>query len=118
MGGHDRFALLAEDRLLSFVSPRPRVSEPQRREELQPGRLLAAVVDRHLDQDVVRPLLGVLEEDVEVPVVVEDPRVNELVLELLPCPPPVGLEEVPVGELVLRVLVEVLHVECVGVEST
>ncbi len=71
---------------------------------------LAPVVDRHLDQDVLRSRLRVLEEDVEVPVVVEDPRVEELVLELLPRAPPVRLEEVPVGELALRVLVEVLHV--------
>jgi len=40
------------------------------------------------------PRLGVLEEDVEVPVVVEDPRVEELVLELLLRAPPVRLEEV------------------------
>ena len=110
MGGQDRPALRAEDRLLSLVSPRPGVPEPQRREQVQPGRLLAAVVDRHLDQDVLRPLLGVLEEDVEVPVVLEDPRVEELVLELLLRAPPVRLDEVPVGELALRVLVEVLHV--------
>jgi hypothetical protein len=41
-------------------------------------------VDRDLDQDVLRALLGVLEEDVEVAVVVEDAGVEQLVLELLP----------------------------------
>ena len=56
MGGHDRPSRLAQDRLLALVSPRPGVAEPQRRKELQPGRLLAAVVDRHADQDVVRAL--------------------------------------------------------------
>ena len=77
---------------------------------MESRRLRAAVVDRHADQDVVRSRLGVLDEDVEVPVVVEDPRVEQLVLELLARPPPVRLEEVPVRELALRVLVEVLHV--------
>ena len=110
MGGQDRPALRAENRLLSLVSPRPGVPEPQRRDEVQPGRLLPAVVDRHLDQDVLRPLLGVLQEDIEVPVVRESPRVEELVLELLLRASPVRLDEVPVGELALGVLVEVLHV--------
>ena len=110
MRGHDVSALLAEDRLLSLVAPRPGVPEPQRREQLQPGRFLAAVVNRHLDQDVLRSLLGVLEEDVEVPVAFEGPRVEELVLQLLPRAPPVRLEQIAVGELALRVLVEVLHV--------
>jgi hypothetical protein len=36
------------------------------------------------DQDVLGPCLGVLDEHVEVPIVVEDPRVDELVFELLP----------------------------------
>ena len=110
MRGHDPSPILAQDRLLTLVSPRPGVAEPQGRKQLQAGRILAAVVDGHADQDVVRSRLGVLQEDVEIPVVVEDPRVDELVFELLPRPPPVRVEEVTVGELALRVLVEVLHV--------
>src|SRR4029078_1474749 len=50
----------------------------------------------------------------EVPVVVEDAGVQELVLQLLAAPPAVRLDEVPVRELALRVLVEVLHVRVRG----
>ena len=110
MGRPDRAALLAEDRLRVLVSPGPGVPEPERRQHVEARRLRTAVVDRHADQDVLRSGLGVLDEDVEVPVVVEDPGVEQLVLELLARPPPIRLEEVPVRELALRVLVEVLHV--------
>src|SRR4029077_5136366 len=54
--------------------------------------------------------LGVFDKNVKVAVVVEYAAVEQLVLELLPRPPPVGLDKVPVGILALRVLVEVLHV--------
>ena len=110
MGGHYRSAGFAQDRLRVVVAPRPRIPEPQRRQDVQPGGLGASVVDRHPDQDVVRTRLGVFHEHVEVAVVVEDPRVDQLVLEVLPRAPPIRLHEVTVGELPLRVLVEVLHV--------
>jgi hypothetical protein len=42
----------------------------------------AAVVDGDLDQKVLGRGLCVLDEDVEVAVVVEDPRVEQLVLEV------------------------------------
>jgi hypothetical protein len=110
MGGHDGPARLTEDRLAAFVSPGPGVPEPQRRKDLEACRLLSAVVDGHADQEVLRALLRIFEEDVEVAVVVEDPGVEELVFEFLPRPLPVRVQEVPVGELALRVFVEVLHV--------
>ncbi len=110
MGRRDRPADLAEDRFGALVPPRPGVPEPERRQDVDSRRLRTAVVDRHANQDVVRSRLGVFEEDVEVPVILEDPRVEQLVLELFPRPPPVRLEEIPVGELALRILVEVLHV--------
>ena len=110
MEGRHRSAGFAQERFRVLVSPRPGVPEPQRRQEVQPGGLGAPVVDRHPDQDVVRTRLGVFHEHVEVAVVVEDPRVDQLVLEVLPRAPPIRLHEVTVGELPLRVLVEVLHV--------
>ena len=48
-------------------------------------------------QSGIPPELGVLEEDVEVSVVVEHSGVDQLVLELVPRPVPVRLQEVPVG---------------------
>ena len=54
--------------------------------------------------------LGVLHEDVEVAVVIEDAGVEELILHLVPGAPAVRLHQVGVGKGRLRVLVEVLHV--------
>ena len=88
----------------------PVVAEPERGQQVQLGRLRPAVGHRDLHQDVLGADLGVLDEDVEVPVALEDPGVEELVLHLLPAPPAVGLHQVVVGEGGLRVLVEVLHV--------
>ena len=110
MGGHDGPALPAQDRLLALVPPRPGVAEPQRRKDVQPRRFGAPVVHGHTDEDLLRLVLRVLDEHVEVPVVVEDPGVDELVLELLPRAPAVRVQQVTVRVLALRVLVEVLHV--------
>ena len=90
--------------------PRPVVAEPQRRQEVQLGRVRSPVGRRDLHQDVVGAALGVLHEDIEVPVVVEDPRVEELVLHVVAVAPAVRLHQVGVGIGRLRVLVEVLHV--------
>ena len=56
------------------------------------GRFRAAIVDGDLDQDVFGRLLGVFHEHVEVTVLVEHARVEQLVLELVPAAPAVGLD--------------------------
>ncbi len=106
-GARRRFA---QRRLAIIVAPRPGVAKPQRRQDAQPGRVRPAIVDRDADQHVFRAFLRVFDEHVEIPVVVEDAGVDELVLELLPRPSPVGLDQVPVRKLALRVLVQELHV--------
>ncbi|HEX5293926.1 MAG TPA: hypothetical protein VFX25_34050 [Streptosporangiaceae bacterium] len=58
-------------------------------------------------EDVFGAGLGVLHLDVEVPAVIEDTRIDELVLEFMPGPGPVLRHQLVVGELGLRVLVEV-----------
>ena len=90
--------------------PRPLVAEPQRRQHVQLGRFRAAVVDGDLDQDVLGRLLGILDEHVEVAVLVEHARIEQLVLELVPAPAAAGLDQIGVGIGRLRILVEVLHV--------
>ena len=74
------------------------------------GRLGAAIVDRELDEDVLRRFLGILDEDVEVAVLVEDSGVDQLVLELVLAPAPVRLHEVGIRERRLGILVQVFHV--------
>ena len=97
-------------RLVLAIAPRPRVAEPQCRQDTQPGRFRPAIVHGDLDEHVLRPRLGVFDEHVEVAVVVEYAGVEQLVLELFPRAPPVRFDQVPVGVLALRVLVEILHV--------
>ena len=69
-----------------------------------------AVVGRDLHQQVVRRRLGVLDEDVEVAVVVEDAGVEQLELRLTAAAAAVLLDELGVGKRALRILVEHLQV--------
>ena len=89
---------------------RPVVAEPQGRQHVQLGRRRPPVDRGDLHQDVLRATLGVLHEDVEVAVVLEDARVEQLVLHLVAGAPPVRLHQVGVGIGRLGILVEVLHV--------
>ena len=57
-------------------------------------------------KNVLRPGLCVLHLDVEVAVLVEDARIDELVLQLLPRPGPVHRRQVAIRELALWVLVQ------------
>ena len=61
--------------------------------------------------------LGVFDDDVEVAVLVEDPGVYELVLEVLARAPRIRLHEVVVREGRLRYLYSHFIYEWVGVES-
>ena len=60
-----------EARPLLALVPRPGVPKPQRGQYVHARRLGAAVVDRDAHGDVLGTVLGVLEEHVEVPVLVE-----------------------------------------------
>ena len=77
---------------------------------MQFGRLRSPVDRRDPHQDVFGIALGVLHEDVEVAVVIEDAGVEEFILHLLPAAAAVRLHQVGVGIGRLGVLVEVLHV--------
>ena len=96
-----------DPRLRLAVAPGPGVAEPQRRQHLQHGRLGRAVVHGDAAEDVLRGRLRVLHLDVEVVPGVEDTGVDQLVLELLARPFPVDRDQVVVGKLGLRVLVQV-----------
>ena len=93
-----------------FGPPTPGVAKPQRRQQVQPRRLGAAVGHGDADQDVVRPGLGVFGQHVEVAVAVEDAGVDQFELRLVPAPAAVLLDEPGVRELGLRILVERLQV--------
>ncbi len=90
--------------------PRPGVPEPERGQEVERGGEGAAVVYGDQDEHVVGRGLRVLDEDVEVAVLVEDARVDELELGLVAPAAPALLQQRGVGEGGLRVLVERPHV--------
>ena len=99
-----------EGRRLAARRPRPRVAKPERRQQVQGRRVGTAVVRGHLDEDVVGRGLGVLDEHVEIAILGEDPRVDQLVLELVAAAPAVRRHQVVVRKLALRILVERLQV--------
>ena len=110
MRGEDRPLHLAHVWLRLPLFGRPGVAKPERGEQMEPRRFGASVVDGDPDQDVLRAILGVLQHNVEIPVIVEDACIKQFVLELLPGPAPVRFDQVLIRKLPLRVFVEVLHV--------
>src|SRR5271157_867218 len=92
------------------LGPAPCVSEPERRQDPDRGRLGAAVAHRDPDQDVLRCGLSVLDEDVEVPVAGEHAGIEKLVLLLQPAALLVSGTQVVVREGSLGVLVQIPHV--------
>ena len=77
---------------------------------MQLGRLRPAIVRRDLHQDVLRAGLGILHEDVEVAILVEDAGVEEFILHVVACATTVGVDQIGIGIGRLRILVEMLHV--------
>jgi hypothetical protein len=73
---------------------------------MQPRRLRATVRNRDADQDVLRPGLGIFGHHVEVEVRVEDTRIGQFELGLLPAPALVLFDEQGVRKLSLGILVE------------
>ncbi len=88
----------------------PVVAEPQGGQQVQFGLFRPPVDGGDVHQEVFRAAFGVLDEDVEIAVAVEDAGVQELILQLVPIAPPVRLHQVGVREGRLGILVEELHV--------
>ncbi len=89
--------------------PRPGISEPEGRQDVQPGRIRTPI--RHADPDaqVIRTGLGVLDSDIEVTAAVESSGLQKLELGLDPPAPAVLLAQSLVGKLALRILVQRLQ---------
>ena len=76
----------------------------------QLGRFRAPVDHADPDQHLFRRRLGVLDEDIEVAVPVEEPGVEQLVLHLLAAAGAVHPDQIVVGKGILRVFVQQLQV--------
>ena len=70
-----------------------------------------------LDEDVLRRLLGILHEDIEVAIVVEDTGIQQLVLHVATIAPSVRLDQIAVGKAACGYLYRYFMYECVGVLS-
>src|SRR5687767_14725098 len=77
---------------------------------MKPGRFRPTVMNRDANEYIFRAFLRVLDKNIKIPVIVKYTRIQQLVFKLFPRAPPVGLDQVQIGILTLRVLVEVLHV--------
>ena len=99
------------------IAPGPRVAEPERGQQVQRRHLRSVVGGAHAHQHVERVGFGVFYADIEVAVLGEDARVDQFVFEFLAAPAAIRGDEVVVGKRALRVFVERLMYEWVGVLS-
>jgi hypothetical protein len=74
----------------------------------------ATVDDADSHQHVLWRLLGILDEHIEVPVVIEDAGVEQLVLRIAASAAPAFRHQFGVGEGALRIFVQILHVGMAG----
>src|SRR5262244_3563794 len=99
-----------QDGTARIGAPAPGVSEPERRQEIQLSLLRPAIADLDADKDVVDVCLCIVGENVEIFVFVEGAGIEQLVLGAGTPFLTVPLDELAIGELGLRILVEVPHV--------
>ena len=114
LGNHLTATDLADLRLgnIGFVTtfPGPGVSVPECRQQIEMCCLIAAVVNCDSDQDVVGRTLGVFNEDIEIAIAIEDPRVGQFVLKFLTRSLTIDIQQFLVGEDGLRILVQSLAI--------
>ena len=85
--------------------PGPRVAEPGGRQHVQGVGVRARVGHRDLHQQVIGVGLGVVHLDDPVPVLIEDPGVDQLVFGLVPVAPGVLIDQVLIGIRGLRIVI-------------
>jgi hypothetical protein len=109
--GQDRAVVLTRQLGLRHPRlPQPFVAEPELREHVEHGRLRTAVVDGNEHQDVVGAGLGVLDEDVEIAVAVEDAGVEDLEFRVLLAAAAVLLHQAGVRKFRLWIFIEHLEI--------
>ena len=105
VGRLERGAVALDPRPVGCLVPAPRVAEPERRQHVELGLVRAVVLDLDADEDLGRRGLGVGHVDGPVAVAVEDAGVEELELRRRLAAPGVLLDQPPVREGGLRVVV-------------
>src|SRR5580704_13590468 len=78
---------LLQGRLGCPRPPRPGIAKPQGRQDMQRCWLRTAINHADLDEEVLRSLLGIFHENIEVAIFVEDARIQKLVLHVVAITP-------------------------------
>jgi hypothetical protein len=111
-----------QERLRVAIRPGPSVAEPQGRQHVQHGRLRPPIVDTDPDQQVFGGRFGILHDDIEIAVVIEDTCVDQFIFKRFPRALCICCHEVGIGISCLRILYKYFIYkyfiyECVGVLS-
>lgn len=90
--------------------PAPCISKYELRDDPDGSDVGSPIFDGDLHAPIFDSAAGIFDEDVEIPIFVEEPRIEELVLQLVHASSAVLLDQVRVRECSLRVFVEHLQV--------
>src|SRR6266403_1470881 len=98
------------DRLGLALIPGPGIAEPNDRNEMHRSSFGAAIVRGDANEDVFRRGFGILDDDIEVAVLVEDAGIQQLKLGIFFRTTTVFFLQLSIGKGALRILVKELHV--------
>src|SRR5436309_4787828 len=98
------------DRLGLALIPGPGIAEPNGRNEMHASSFGAAIVRSDSNKNVFRGGLGILNDDVEIAVFVEDAGIEQLKLGIFFRTTTVFFQQLSIGKCALRIFIEELHV--------
>ncbi len=93
-----KYGMLRKDRVIrlrlngrlgAVITPRPGITKPQLRKDMDRRVFRSAIADSNLDQNIFGCGLAILDEHVEVTLLVEGVCIDQLELRILFAPPPV-----------------------------
>src|SRR5688500_17746745 len=84
-------------RFVCVITPRPGIAKPCLWQDMYGCLLRTAVVNRDSDEKIIGGRLCVFDKHVEIPVVIEDPSVDEVVFRLGPVAFPVFVDKFLIG---------------------
>ena len=93
-----------------FAVPAPCIPEPDMWNDVQGSRLRTTIPGNNTEEQLVFIFLCGFNEDVPISIVIKDARIDKLILPVSFAAFGVFSDEILVGELALRVLVEIFHV--------
>src|SRR2546430_15027166 len=95
---------LPQQRNALISTPGPGIAKPERRQEGQASWRRATIDGTNADQDILWSGLGILDEDIEIAVLSENPSIVKLIFRILSAPSGIFIDELLVGEGGLGIL--------------